>query len=139
MNGLCFTVVALNLNMFLNIDFNKQKLSSTCARQMLCLDYSNLEERRNISKLYIITRGHWFPVYDLWNECVQLIYHWVEIKYLGAIQNQLMLFLDIHRHLLGNCLVSTWFGKAVLSIQYKLKYVCKYSKYSDLNSFTQNA
>ena len=58
MNGLCFTVVALNLNMFLNIDFNKQKLSSTCARQMLCLDYSNLEERRNISKLYMITRGH---------------------------------------------------------------------------------
>ena len=58
MNGLCFTVVALNLNMFLKIDFNKQKLSSTCARQMLCLDYSNLEERRNISKLYMITRGH---------------------------------------------------------------------------------
>ena len=35
---------------------------------MLCLDYSNLQERRNISKLYMIARGHLFPVYGLGNE-----------------------------------------------------------------------
>ena len=37
----------------------------------MCLDYSNLQERRNISKLYKINRGHWFPVYGLRNECAQ--------------------------------------------------------------------
>ena len=58
MNELCFTVVVLNLSKFLTIHFNKQKRSSTCARQMLCLDYSNLQERRNISKLYMIAGGH---------------------------------------------------------------------------------
>ena len=58
MSELCLTVVVLNLNKFLTIDFNNQKISSTCARQMLCLDYSNLQERRNISKLYMIARGH---------------------------------------------------------------------------------
>ena len=106
MNELYFTVVVLNLNKFLSIDFNKQtlhkkwsfplrissvnviksavswgfghiywinprwktsffvqwKISSTCARQMLCLDYSNLQDRRNLSKLYLIARGHWFHV-----------------------------------------------------------------------------
>ena len=51
MNELCFIVVVLNLNSFLIIDFNKQKASSKCARQMLFLDYSNLQERRIISKL----------------------------------------------------------------------------------------
>ena len=66
MNELFFTVVVLNLSKFLTMDFNKQKISSTCTRQMLCLDYSNLEERRNISKLYMIAR---FPVYGLGNEC----------------------------------------------------------------------
>ena len=45
MNELCFTTAVLNLNKFLNIDFNKQKLSSSCAQKVLCLDYSNLEER----------------------------------------------------------------------------------------------
>ena len=43
-------------------------MSSTCARQMLCL-YSNLQERRKISKLYIIAKGHLFPVYGLGNKC----------------------------------------------------------------------
>ena len=47
---------------------------------------------RNISKLYVIARGHLFPVYDLGNECARMMfqpkYHWVEIKYLGAIQNR---------------------------------------------------
>ena len=47
----------------------RDKTSSICARQILCLDYSNLEERRNISKLYMIARGHLFPVYGLENEC----------------------------------------------------------------------
>ena len=37
---------------------------------MLCQDYSNLEERRNISKSYIIARGHWFPFKGLGNKCV---------------------------------------------------------------------
>ena len=54
MNELCFTVAVLNLNKFLTIDFNKQKISSTCAQQILFLDYSNLQERRNVSKLYMI-------------------------------------------------------------------------------------
>ena len=36
---------------------------------MLCLDYSNLQEKRNLSKLYMIARGHLFPVYSLGNEC----------------------------------------------------------------------
>ena len=66
MNDLCFTVVVLNLNKFLTIDFNKQKISSTSSRQTLYLDYSNLEERRHISKLYMIAR---FPLYGLGNEC----------------------------------------------------------------------
>ena len=39
-----------------------------CAQQMLCLDYSHMQERRNISKLYMIVRGHWFHVYGLGNE-----------------------------------------------------------------------
>ena len=59
----------LNLNKFLPIDFNKQKTSGTCAWQMLCLDYSNMQGRKHISKLYMIARGHWFPVYGLGNEC----------------------------------------------------------------------
>ena len=100
MKELFFTVVVLNLNKFLTIDFNKQKISSICAQQMLCLDYSNLQERINISKLYMLARGHLFPVYGLGNECAyykrkmfQPKYNWVEIKYLGAIQNpRLQLF-----------------------------------------------
>ena len=40
-------------------------------------------------------------------------YYWVKIKDLGAIQNRLMLFLNINRHLLGNWRVSTWIRKAV--------------------------
>ena len=64
-----FHCYCVEFEQLLTIDFNKQKISSTCALQMLCLDYSNLEERRNISKLYIIARGHWFPVYGLGNEC----------------------------------------------------------------------
>ena len=96
MNELCFTVVVLNLNKFLTIDFNRQ--SSMCARQMLCLNCSDLQERRKISKLYMIAKGHWFPVYGLGNE-----YVWrhflqekdvpteissVEIKYLGTNQSR---------------------------------------------------
>ena len=45
------------------------KISSTCAHQMLCLEYSDLQERKNISKLYMIARGYWVPVYGLGNEC----------------------------------------------------------------------
>ena len=69
MNELCFTFVVLNLHKFLTTNFNKQKLVARALGQMLCLDYSNLQERRNISKLYMIATGHWFPVYDLGNEC----------------------------------------------------------------------
>ena len=49
--------------------FGQWKISSTCAQQMLCPDYSNLQERRSISKLYMIARGYLFPVYGLRNEC----------------------------------------------------------------------
>ena len=58
MNELCFTVVVLNLNKFLTIDFNKQKISTTWGRQTLCLDYSSLQERRNVTKSYMTARGH---------------------------------------------------------------------------------
>ena len=81
--------------------FDQWKISSTCAGQMLCLDYSNQQERRNISKLYMIARGHLFPKY-IWSwKCMCLtvfstrercsnrnIIGWVKIKYLGAIQNR---------------------------------------------------
>ena len=50
------------------------KISSTCARQILRLDYSHLQERRNISKLYMIARGHSFPVYGLGNECAKQLF-----------------------------------------------------------------
>ena len=52
-----------------NFNFSAMKKSSTCARQMLCLDYSSLQEKRNISKLHMIVRGHLFLVYGLGNEC----------------------------------------------------------------------
>ena len=68
MNELCFTTVVLIWTSF-NHSFNKQKIINTSARKILCLDYSNLEERRNISKLYMIVRGHLFPVCGLGNEC----------------------------------------------------------------------
>ena len=51
MNELFFTVVVLNLNKCLTIDFNQPK-TSTSAQQMLCIDYSNIQEGRNISNLY---------------------------------------------------------------------------------------
>ena len=75
-----------------------------CAQEVLCLDYSNMQERRNTSK-YMITRRHWFLISSLWfwkwmwltvfstrererkREMFQSKCHWVEIKYLGAIQN----------------------------------------------------
>ena len=50
MNELFFTAAVLNLNKFLTIDFDKQTL-------------------HNISKLYMIARGHLCPVYGLGNEC----------------------------------------------------------------------
>ena len=51
MNELFFTVVVLNLNKCLTIDFNQPE-TSTSAWQMLCIDYSNIQEGRNISNLY---------------------------------------------------------------------------------------
>ena len=45
------------------------KIRSTCARQILYLDYSNLQERRNVSKLYMIAKVHLFSVCGLGNEC----------------------------------------------------------------------
>ena len=51
MNELVFTVVVLNLNKCLTIDFNQPK-TSTSAWQMLRIDYSNIQEGRNISNLY---------------------------------------------------------------------------------------
>ena len=38
---------------------------------MLRLDYSNLQERRNISKLHMIARRHLFAVYCVGNECAK--------------------------------------------------------------------
>ena len=39
-----------------------------CALGKWCLDYSNLQERRNISELHMIAGGHLFSVYCLGNE-----------------------------------------------------------------------
>ena len=47
--------------------FVQWKISSTCAGQMLCINYSNLEERRHMSKLYMLATGHLFLEYGLGN------------------------------------------------------------------------
>ena len=74
-------------------------------------------------------------------------YYWIEIKYLGAIQNR----RDQHFFLRGNAFsqYKPAFASAIITFrhelgrlyifQYIFKYLCKYWKYSDLNSFTQNA
>ena len=49
--------------------FVQWKISITCTWQMLCLHYSNLQETRIISKLYMTGRRHWFPAYGLGNKC----------------------------------------------------------------------
>ena len=69
------------------------------------LDYSNLQERRNISKLYMTVRGHLLYIVLEVNVRNSIFYerkmfrpkyHWVKIKYLGAIQNRHgQLFLPI--------------------------------------------
>ena len=49
--------------------FVQWKISSTFTWQMFCLDYSNLEDRRKIRRLYMIARGLLLPAYGLGNEC----------------------------------------------------------------------
>ena len=84
---------------------------------MLCLDYSNLQERRNVSKSYILLEGIDFLYMVLEmnmlngifyeRKMLQPKYHWVEIKYLGAMQNRHRqyfcqhdnVFHNIYRHL----------------------------------------
>lgn len=99
MNELCFTTAVLNLNKFLNIDFNKQKISSSCARKVLCLDYSNLEERR---KIVFVLNGIFYE-----RKMFQPRYHWVEtniwVPYKTDVCNFLAtvikLFFNIRRQL----------------------------------------
>ena len=73
----------------------------------------------------------------------QVKYHWVEIKYLGAIKNR-------RRQLFCRCdnAISYYTPAFTLAIAacrrelerlYIFKYVYKYLKYSDLNSIMQNA
>ena len=77
----------------------------------------------------------------------QLKHHWAEVKYLDAIQNRhgkffsyvIMLFLNIPRHLPRKLSHADVSEKGCISIQYIFKYLCKYSKYSALNSFMLNA
>ena len=71
-------------------------------------------------------------------------YHWVEIKYLGAIQNrrgQLFCLRDnaFSQYTPWQLLRVDVCLKGCVSIQYIFKNLYKYSKYSDLNSLTQNA
>ena len=75
-------------------------------------------------------------------------YHSVEIKYLSVIQNrrgQLFCLRDNTYSQYTSAFVSAIVAcqreleRPCISIQYIFKYLCKYSKYSDLNSFTQNA
>ena len=78
--------------------FVQWKISSTFAWHMFCPDSSNLEDRRNIRKLYMTARGLYilYMVFqmnvlnDIFYErkMFQPKYHWIEIKYLGAIQNR---------------------------------------------------
>ena len=82
-----------------------------CAQQMLCLDDSNPQEVRNITKLYMIARGHLFHVYGppicsgifYKREIFQLKYHWVERKYLDTIQNRRWQFFCQHDIAFFNC------------------------------------
>ena len=57
------------MNEVFNHIFYSAKISSTCTQEMLSLDYLNLQEKGNVSTLYIIARGHWFPVCGLGNKC----------------------------------------------------------------------
>ena len=78
---------------------------------MLCLDYSNLQERRNVSKLYLIAREHLFPVCGLRNECASRYFLqekdvptgiWVPYKTeVGKVFADVMFFLNKRRHLPG--------------------------------------
>ena len=139
--------------------FDQWKISSTCAGQMLCLDYSNQRERRNISKLYMIARGHLFPTY-IWSwKCMCLtvfstrercsnrnIIGWVKIKYLGAIQNrcgQRFCLRDNafsqYTPAFASAIVVCWRQLERLYIYSIYNQISLYSKYSDLNTFSQNA
>ena len=82
---------------------------------MLCLDYSDLQERRNISKLYMIDREHYFLYMVLEinvlngifykRKIFQPKYQWVSIWVLckadvgNFFAYVIMLFLNIRRHL----------------------------------------
>ena len=102
---------------------------------MLCLDYSNLQEWRDVSKLYMIARGYWFSLYDLENkfalvfftlqekDIFQRKYHWVEMKHLGAIQSRRrqlfcrrdVFFFSIYvGNRVNNSRVPTWIRKVDL-------------------------
>ena len=60
---------------------------------MLCLDYSNLQESRNISKLYMVARGNSFHVYGLGMNVLNGIFYKRDVPTErsldpGAIQNR---------------------------------------------------
>ena len=46
MNELCFTVVALNLNKLLTIDFNRQKISSTCSANVMSRLFKSARKKK---------------------------------------------------------------------------------------------
>ena len=67
-------------------------------------------------------------------------YHWVEIKYLGAMQNrrrQLFSRRDVFSKYTAAIALTIFECQRELERLYSiLRYLRKYSKYSDLNSFT---
>ena len=106
----------LNLNEFLTIDFNKQK---KVAYELVkcCVWTIQICKKEDISKLCMIARGHFLSMVLGMNvlngsfykrDMFQLKYHWIEIKYLGAIQNQRQQpFADVIMHFLNMRLAFT--------------------------------
>ena len=80
--------------------FVQWKISSTYARKMLCLDYSNLHQStidyavnyasllEGIYFLYMVLEMNVLNGIFYKRKMFQLKYHWVQIKYLSAIQNR---------------------------------------------------
>ena len=123
-----------------------------CAQEVLCLDYSNMQERRNTSK-YMITRRHWFLISSLWfwkwmwltvfstrererkrDVPIEMSLSWNKVSgchtklisatFLPTWKSFFSIYVGI---CLGNCRVQTWIRTAVYLFNINSN-VCKYSK-----------
>ena len=110
------------------------KIRSTCAWQMLYLDYSNLQERRNVSKFTWLLEevDFFFMSLSCWNECALVLCtrgRWVpyKIKVGNFLVNMIMLFFNICQQLP----MLTWIWKAADQVSlpdclYFLRYWSRY-------------